>query len=290
MKKDKLIPTQFPKLSTKKIQILLPDTALNEVIQPTERNEKSIFDNDFSTDFDDFDDGERDLSSHSQQTSTMSLNILTANESSSSLSSTTSTKLFDPIEQIEILENSTTIKLPQNRIEKIPFGINLTQDLSNETIEDFYNFTRTSSSPPPSLDGRTTPTQTKPFTFREFTTDAPDLDLGESDNDFSVITSSYNNIKNKNDNDDISDYNMSYEDYAVEYSGRTVTRKNKFRTHTSHQMKSTQQPLMQGFLASVGYPKFYIGEAECGWTIYAESDQKILLTILDINLRCKCSF
>lgn len=80
----------------------------------------------------------------------------------------------------------------------------------------------------------------------------------------------------------------SYEDYAIEYNGRTLTRKNKMRIHTSHQkIEYRKQPLMQGFLATTGYPKYYIGESNCTWKITAPHNHKIRLTILDINLRCK---
>lgn len=80
----------------------------------------------------------------------------------------------------------------------------------------------------------------------------------------------------------------SYEDYAVEVHGSMVRRKNKIRVHTSYQKTAIRQPLLQqGFIASPGYPKFYIGESNCSWRITVPHGQKIRLTILDINLRCK---
>lgn len=87
--------------------------------------------------------------------------------------------------------------------------------------------------------------------------------------------------------DDEVDY--SYEDFAVEYNGRTVIRQNKIRNHTSHQTSFFKRPLLQGFLATTGYPKFYIGESNCSWRISAPIGQKVRITILDINLRCKCT-
>ncbi|KAJ6633172.1 CUB and sushi domain-containing protein 1 [Pseudolycoriella hygida] len=83
--------------------------------------------------------------------------------------------------------------------------------------------------------------------------------------------------------DDEADY--SYEDFAVEYNGRTVIRRNKIRNHTSHQTSVFRRPLLQGFLATTGYPKFYIGESNCSWRISAPIGQRVRITVLDINLR-----
>lgn len=85
--------------------------------------------------------------------------------------------------------------------------------------------------------------------------------------------------------DDEADY--SYEDFAVEYNGRQVIRQNKIRNHTSYQVSVFKRPLLQGFLATTGYPKFYIGESNCSWRISAPIGQRVRITILDINLRCK---
>lgn len=85
--------------------------------------------------------------------------------------------------------------------------------------------------------------------------------------------------------DDEADY--SYEDFAVEYNGRTVIRQNKIRNHTSYQTSVFKHPLLQGFVATTGYPKFYIGESNCSWRISAPIGQRVRITVLDINLRCK---
>lgn len=88
--------------------------------------------------------------------------------------------------------------------------------------------------------------------------------------------------------DDDDDYYSSYEDYAVEVHGNMVRRKNKMRIHTSYQKTAVNKPLLQqGFIASPGYPKFYIGESNCSWRITVPHGQRIRLTILDINLRSK---
>lgn len=85
--------------------------------------------------------------------------------------------------------------------------------------------------------------------------------------------------------DDEADY--SYEDFAVEYNGRQVIRQNKIRNHTSYQTSVFKRPLLQGFLATTGYPKFYIGESNCSWRISAPIGQRVRITVLDINLRCE---
>lgn len=84
------------------------------------------------------------------------------------------------------------------------------------------------------------------------------------------------------------EYESSYEDYAVEINGPKISRKNKIRVHTSYQKTAVHQPLLQqGFIASPGYPKYYIGNFNCSWRITAPNEHRIKLVILDISLRCK---
>lgn len=92
------------------------------------------------------------------------------------------------------------------------------------------------------------------------------------------------------DDDDDDDDDRSYEDYAVETYDRTVVRKNKVRVHTSYQIASafTGLPLRQGFLATTGYPRYYIGESNCSWTLTAPHGHRVRLTVLDLNLRGRC--
>lgn len=87
------------------------------------------------------------------------------------------------------------------------------------------------------------------------------------------------------------EYDFSYEDYAVEKNGPKFSRKNKIRVHTSYQKTAVHRPLLQqGFIASPGYPRYYIGNLNCSWRITAPNEHRIKLVILDVSLRCKFSF
>ena len=95
-----------------------------------------------------------------------------------------------------------------------------------------------------------------------------------------------NVLKGTDEDSDEDDY--SYEDYSVEVDGRKTRRRNRIRTHTSYQKTAIRQPLLQqGFIATPGYPKYYIGDSNCSWRITVPMGQRIRLTILDINLRCE---
>lgn len=105
--------------------------------------------------------------------------------------------------------------------------------------------------------------------------------------DFAIISTNRADIERKNVESE-EDYDLSYEDYAVEIKGPKILRKNKIRVHTSYQKTAIRQPfLQQGFIFSPGYPKYYIGNLNCSWRITVPSEQRIKLIILDVNLRCK---
>lgn len=121
------------------------------------------------------------------------------------------------------------------------------------------------------------------------TTKLPSI-TSEAPNQFQLTTTSKSMDEAKQhtvipENKNYDDEDDSFEDFSVEFSGSKYVRKNKFRVHTSYQMTALNKPLMQGFLATVGYPKFYVGDSECNWKISAPYGQKIRLTILDLNLR-----
>lgn len=114
-------------------------------------------------------------------------------------------------------------------------------------------------------------------------------------NDFTVIKTQRADIDKKWEDDD-EDYD-SDEDYEVKVDGARVWRKNKVRTHESYQKTGMEfRPLQQGFIASPGYPSYYIGssksstkseETQCTWRITVKSGQPIRLVLLDVDLRCE---
>lgn len=113
-----------------------------------------------------------------------------------------------------------------------------------------------------------------------------------NENDFTVINTNRAEVSKEwergEEYDDDDDDDASYEDLEVEIDGPKVWRKNKIRVHTSYQKTALRQPLLQqGFLASPGYPKYYIGNSNCSWRITVPSGQRIRLILLDVDLRCK---
>lgn len=110
------------------------------------------------------------------------------------------------------------------------------------------------------------------------------------ENDFTAINTNRADISKEWDDDDEYD-DTSYEDSEIEVVGPQVWRKNKIRQHKSYQKTAIRQPfLQQGFIASPGYPKFYIGNSNCSWRITVPSGQRIRLILLDVDLRCKFFF
>ncbi|XP_055547690.1 uncharacterized protein LOC129731601 [Wyeomyia smithii] len=83
-----------------------------------------------------------------------------------------------------------------------------------------------------------------------------------------------------NDGDDEEEDNDDNDDDDYDESD-----KRSHRKYISIQRTLLKNPLRQGFLMTPGYPKYYIGDSVCRWTLYARQQQKIKLTILDLALR-----
>lgn len=116
-----------------------------------------------------------------------------------------------------------------------------------------------------------------------------DAKIMRAKNDFTVIKTDRADI-DQDDLEGLEDYD-SYEDYEVQVNGPRVWRKNKDRTHESYQKTALDfRPLQQGFIASPGYPSYYIGNLNCSWRITVNSGQPIRLVLLDVDLRCKFYF
>lgn len=112
-----------------------------------------------------------------------------------------------------------------------------------------------------------------------------DAKIVRAKNDFTVLKTDRADIDRELESDE--DYD-SYEDYEVKVDGPRVWRKNKARTHESYQKTGLPiRPLQQGFIASPGYPAYYIGNSNCSWRITVDSGQPIRIVLLDVSLRCK---
>lgn len=115
-----------------------------------------------------------------------------------------------------------------------------------------------------------------------------DAKIVRAKNDFTVIKTDRADIDLQWEDDDDDNDDDSYEDTEVKVDGARVWRKNKVRTHESYQKTGMLfRPLQQGFIASPGYPSYYIGNSNCSWRITVNSGQPIRLVLLDVDLRCK---
>lgn len=203
----------------------------------------------------------------------------------SSSSSTTTTTTINPIHHVIPTMTTTTTATKNTKdidsrvttnsqLDVIPGDVE--EIFTNEIAAESFNYGNNE----PYFDASTT-AHPQPST-----TPTTSTTINTPNNPTTERTPTYEQYDDGEDDDD----DKSYEDYAIETFGRTVVRKNKARIHTSYQLPTyTGLPLRQGFLATTGYPKYYIGESNCSWTLSAPHGHRVRLTVLDLNLRSKCT-
>lgn len=157
--------------------------------------------------------------------------------------------------------------------------------ISNDIVEDKMNTTKHLETVIMKKDFKVEITSTSSTTSKPLTTTT-------TKNTTPIPLISKNEINsNEVQYDDEDESDDSEEDFAVEWHGTSLVRRNKVRVHISNEVTLERgMPLRQGFLASTGYPNFYIGESNCSWTITAPIGHRIRLTVLDIHLRGKYDY
>ncbi|XP_053673757.1 uncharacterized protein LOC128724016 [Anopheles nili] len=131
-------------------------------------------------------------------------------------------------------------------------------------------------------DGESTP----PFSFnnRTFQTiqDTVRQEFEENQGPYPPL-GNYDEDETEDDFDDEDDgAGEEFESWRYGPDGRPVKSHKKYM---SVQRTLLKHPLRQGFLMTPSYPKYYIGDSTCRWTLYAGVHQRIKLTVLDLALR-----